>query len=67
MAEVLGTTGRAGDMVNIRGKWQEVKAVRKERDRLGKREVVLVFKGEHALRVGLTQRVDVLRGGRGAR
>lgn len=67
MAEVWGTTVRAGDMVNVRGTWQEVKAVRKELDRLGKREVVLVFKGAPALRVGLTQHLDVLRGGRGAR
>ncbi|GAA0355059.1 hypothetical protein [Streptomyces blastmyceticus] len=67
MARVLGLTVRPGDMVGVRGGWAEVKAIRADLDRLGKREVVLVLKGARSMRVGATEQIDVLRNPRGRR
>ncbi|MGD3112964.1 hypothetical protein [Streptomyces sp. YGL11-2] len=61
MARMTALRVRRGDLVSVRGRWQEVKAVRNDRIASGGPVVMIVFKTGQPLRVHPAQALDVVR------
>ncbi|MFF4950102.1 hypothetical protein ACWC2K_00725 [Streptomyces chattanoogensis] len=64
MARISAARVRTGDLVNVRGGMQEVKAVRSDQRGASKPALTLVFKSGRPLRVNATDELAVWRGGR---
>lgn len=61
MARMSALRVQRGDLVSVRGRWQEVKAVRSDRIANGGPVVLIVFKTGQPLRVHPAESLDVVR------